>query len=313
MKLIKLIEKSYIEAIGKHYLFKAFEFALSKSFGKSYEFLLTSLDILTCDCEMTTWIEKHPEIEKKIFNDLKQSNNYEFEYLFCKAYFLSFYETNQSLYIGLDAIDKYITEKKNEYGYYVRGKILNNLKRYEEALTCFLEAQNFRNSPRILYRIGRTKEELLEQNGIRELFESFEQNTTSSCCLRILRSNMFKRGFSLNLPEDESNEILQSFNSDDSWLLFWMNYDQLLEAQVNEEQNSSKSPLPSKIIQDFTNVLISQKNNFLESDNPEIEPETESYNDYGSSYEEFGGYNGYSDDVINDAFEGDPSLTWNID
>lgn len=35
--------------------------------------------------------------------------------------------------------------------------------------------------------------------------------------------------------------------------------------------------------------------------------------DYGSSYEKYGGYNGWSDDVIDDAFEGDPENTWNVD
>ena len=35
--------------------------------------------------------------------------------------------------------------------------------------------------------------------------------------------------------------------------------------------------------------------------------------DYGSSGEKYGWYNGFSDDVIDDAFEGDPSNTWNVD
>lgn len=34
---------------------------------------------------------------------------------------------------------------------------------------------------------------------------------------------------------------------------------------------------------------------------------------YGSSGEKYGWYNGFSDDVIDDAFEGDPSNTWNVD
>lgn len=37
------------------------------------------------------------------------------------------------------------------------------------------------------------------------------------------------------------------------------------------------------------------------------------HDDYGSSYEKYGGYNGWSDDVIDDAFEGDPMNTWNVD
>ena len=34
---------------------------------------------------------------------------------------------------------------------------------------------------------------------------------------------------------------------------------------------------------------------------------------YGTSFVKYGGYNGYSDDAIDDAFEGDPSNTWNVD
>ena len=35
--------------------------------------------------------------------------------------------------------------------------------------------------------------------------------------------------------------------------------------------------------------------------------------DYGSSTSQYGGYNGWSDDDINDAFDGDPMATWNVD
>jgi hypothetical protein len=37
------------------------------------------------------------------------------------------------------------------------------------------------------------------------------------------------------------------------------------------------------------------------------------WNDYGKSYDEYGGYNGWSDDVIDDVFDGDPEATWNVD
>lgn len=39
----------------------------------------------------------------------------------------------------------------------------------------------------------------------------------------------------------------------------------------------------------------------------------ETDDDYGSSGEKYGWYNGFSDDVIDDAFEGDPENTWNVD
>lgn len=37
------------------------------------------------------------------------------------------------------------------------------------------------------------------------------------------------------------------------------------------------------------------------------------WSDYGRSGEKYGWYNGFSDDVIDDVFDGDPEATWNID
>ena len=37
------------------------------------------------------------------------------------------------------------------------------------------------------------------------------------------------------------------------------------------------------------------------------------YYDESPSYSRYGGYNGYDDDTIDSAFEGDPDATWNID
>ncbi len=41
--------------------------------------------------------------------------------------------------------------------------------------------------------------------------------------------------------------------------------------------------------------------------------EEASYDDDYSSYRKYGGYNGYDDNTIDEAFDGDPSLTWNVD
>ena len=41
--------------------------------------------------------------------------------------------------------------------------------------------------------------------------------------------------------------------------------------------------------------------------------ERDTYDDDNSGYRKYGGYNGYDDNTIDEAFEGDPSLTWNND
>lgn len=52
---------------------------------------------------------------------------------------------------------------------------------------------------------------------------------------------------------------------------------------------------------------------WVEQEEEKANYEPDDYDHYGTSYEKYGGYNGWSDDVIDDAFEGDPENTWNVD
>ena len=67
---------------------------------------------------------------------------------------------------------------------------------------------------------------------------------------------------------------------------------------------------------------VEQLQEFMDSIEDDTDEFDESYNeddyynewdDYGTSGEKYGYYNGYSDDVIDDAFEGCPEATWNVD
>jgi hypothetical protein len=53
----------------------------------------------------------------------------------------------------------------------------------------------------------------------------------------------------------------------------------------------------------------------MDSDEEDMDwdDDADGMDDYGSSTEKYGGYNGWSDDAIDDAFEGDPMNTWNVD
>ncbi len=53
----------------------------------------------------------------------------------------------------------------------------------------------------------------------------------------------------------------------------------------------------------------------LHSDNCNEEEETSIYDDFDDqpSYSRYGGAHGYDDDTIDNAFEGDPEMYWNID
>ena len=64
-------------------------------------------------------------------------------------------------------------------------------------------------------------------------------------------------------------------------------------------------------LQEFMDSIEDDTDEFDDSCN-----EDDCYNgwdDYGTSGEKYGYYNGYSDDVIDDAFDGCPEATWNVD
>lgn len=63
-------------------------------------------------------------------------------------------------------------------------------------------------------------------------------------------------------------------------------------------------------------AIMFQKTPDLISTNSNSDDNFQNHNnwdDYGKSGEDYGWYNDYSDDVIDDAFDGHPEATWNID
>ena len=71
-----------------------------------------------------------------------------------------------------------------------------------------------------------------------------------------------------------------------------------------DENNDKEFQAPSVIMSDT-----------IECEEPSYSDcyKDDSYDDDYSGYSKYGGYNGYDDNTIDEAFEGDPSLTWNID
>ena len=64
----------------------------------------------------------------------------------------------------------------------------------------------------------------------------------------------------------------------------------------------------------FQNINYSDDGNFSYTHvDYELDDYYDNYDDYGGRFEKYGGYNGWSDDAIDNAFEGDPMNTWNVD
>ncbi|RYE28016.1 MAG: hypothetical protein EOP48_33965 [Sphingobacteriales bacterium] len=72
-----------------------------------------------------------------------------------------------------------------------------------------------------------------------------------------------------------------------------------------EENNSELNELGNSVEEADDEDLDEEDFSTLDKD--------DDYDNYGRSGEKYGWYNGWSDDVIDDAFEGDPENTWNVD
>ena len=85
----------------------------------------------------------------------------------------------------------------------------------------------------------------------------------------------------------------------------------LHENEFEADPNLSSNPQRNE-----TDSESNEQNEDIDDDTENYDEEDQDYDsgdDYGSSGEKYGWYNGFSDDAIDDAFEGDPENTWNVD
>jgi tetratricopeptide (TPR) repeat protein len=284
---IDLIRRNNLEAYGKYFLEKGLNFFLVGSYNIAYEYLKEGLDLITCDC--SGWNSKLDESTKDIFKQLDVPKKQQRAYLFCKGYLLSFmrFDKKHELYDGMNAIEQYLEIEQDEYGYYVKGKILHRLDQKKDSLKSFYKAYNIKSTARTEYRIGRLVEEESIDYGLDLLYSSFTKNPSSSCCVRILKEFTNKGNIEIPIDSSENNELLTSFN--DTNIKFWtfgIEYSRLLNKEFSDE-NLDK-------VNSFVSLLIKGWN---------IIDDT---SDYESSYDNYG-YNDYSNpmdsEFYNDALD----------
>lgn len=69
---------------------------------------------------------------------------------------------------------------------------------------------------------------------------------------------------------------------------------------------------PPEELKDLKEIM-EWKSSTSDTESEETSYNNKDYSEDTQSYNKYGGYNGFDDDTIDSAFEGDPSLTWNID
>jgi hypothetical protein len=117
--------------------------------------------------------------------------------------------------------------------------------------------------------------------------------------------------FTLNFGKNRGQtiaEILDTSPSYIKWCLIHLDHFNVSD-EVWRQLNSRYAHLAdAELVSAYEN-----KNQIIEQSEEDFRDGYDYEDDYGSSGEKYGWYNGWSDDAIDDAFEGDPMNTWNVD
>jgi tetratricopeptide (TPR) repeat protein len=287
--------------VGEFYFKKAIELILSQRFNDAYENIITGYSYLTCDCRRK-WFNSEVE---KILNDAEYFDCSSFKLDLLKA-FIFFYSEQYSK--ALNSINSFIDfQPTNELGHYFRGNTLIRLEEYSGALIAFKKALSLKKTSKTFYRVGRTKEQHLNEFGLIEMFDAIKINPSSVCAHWHFAEHALKR----RLFEPEFKTVQDSYDKEED-IPFRFGYSTAMKF-VNEGEKGIMEYLNTmeRKLKAFT---IPEIDNIENESDDELSTQDDEYLDsYGSSYEKYGGYNGYDDDTIDDSFEGDPLNTWNVD
>lgn len=198
------------EHIGECYFLEAISDLEIGKFKGAFKKIVLGLQNSTCDCVLTNFIklDKATIVASLKDNSIDCSLN---ELDFIRAYYYFSIDFEEK---ALPFINSYLEDNPaSEVGHYLKGRILSGLNKYSEAITEFEFALSLKETPRILYRIGRIKENNLEQFGINSLFQSVLLNPSSYCAQRELKENADKR--KIRLQTNTHKLLANLFNNND--------------------------------------------------------------------------------------------------
>lgn len=304
MENLEYISKYDLENLGRNYLIKGLSYITERNYSKGCSYFQEAIDIITCDCNSTDWMKKAGVnlknlLEKQdIFSDVKFNGTNPEDYFFCKAFVLSYPNIKKYNYLGISAIEEYLKIKQDHYGYYVLGKLQSYLELFKESLSSYEKAFSIKPTHSLKYKIGRLKEQELNQIGIRELYTAFTNNPSSGCCVRILKKYANKRGINIESPR-EKERLTIAFNEDEDEYQFSDKYLNFIRKESNIRFDflmNSNNDIISELFQAFdTNAtsFINFKYN-LERKNSNY------HSHYDDSYD-----SGFNDEFYNDQLDMD--------
>jgi tetratricopeptide (TPR) repeat protein len=322
-KVFKYQKNNDNERIGDLHFKNAITNIENGNFKSAYSELLAGFENVSCDCALTTLIEsRYEQITLSLKSNSITCSLAELDFIRAVIYYFpdsgNFGQEQKGIYKrALPLIDSYLDDYPNsEIGHYLKGRVLSGLENFEEAISEFEFALSIKETPRVHYRIGRIKEQKLQQFGIDNLYKSILQNPSSLCSLRWFKDCCDSRGIKL---QTNTHKLLANFFNDKNTDEFRKTVNQLLlNGSVSLTENRILNV--STAFEDFLSSLKTDENLFgvveLGEDEEGYEPDYndyDDYDDYSPSYDKYGGAYGYDDDTIDSAFEGDPENYWNID
>jgi hypothetical protein len=332
MKYYELSCNRNREHLGYVFLQKALKMYGNSCEGR-WQLIKCGLDFITDDINdkfFTSQIDGSANLMVAIYSNEflhLMKDEHEHFYLY-SAYVLSFEEKEDLLELAKIRIQEasdianfgFTREDHSnlEYIKYILAKIEYKQKNYINALKILEDCLTINESTRVQYLIGKIKMEIGDNSGIVNLLDSYLFNPCCKSCILSIKDFYEKSEIILQINDvQKRNFIIDSFYSRNSFDIFKKH---LISGIHKYEDIYNSYDDKQYSISDF--VLWLQENEMIFK-SPYIDLEDyhdESSDDvsqapeykYGSSYEKYGGYNGFSDDVIDDAFDGDPENTWNV-
>lgn len=263
------------------------------NFKSAYNELMAGFEIVSCDCALTTLIENNQEQITQSFktNPINCSIS-ELDFIRAVIYYFpdsgNFGQEQKGVYKkALPFIESYIEVNPNsEVGHYLKGRILSGLENYEQCISELEIALKIKETSRVHYRIGRIKEQRMQQYGIDNLYKSILQNPSSLCSLRWFKDCSDNRG--IKLQTNTHKLLVNEFNNKDTDEFRKTVNTLLLEGSVELTENRTLTV--SEAFESLLNSLKEDEHLFG------VGQYDESDEDYEQEYDDYDDYDNYQDD-----------------
>jgi tetratricopeptide (TPR) repeat protein len=191
---------------------------------------------------------------------------YEYDFIRAVIYFFidsgNYNKPQKGIYLkALPIIESFISQfPEDELGYYLKGRIITGLEKYDEAIKTLIKALEINETSRTFYRIGRLKEDKLNQSGIYELHQSILMYPSSLCCNRWFKEISDKRKIILSSNTKLLSNLFSN-KSKNEYLTVLYN----LKKQGSVNLNTGKTLSTLNVFEDFCSQLRADESIFFQN------------------------------------------------